>query len=451
MRFSDVGDSATLHNTMRGLVTILGLVACAPSQSGLHLDGGLDASGVPADADVDAASPELRRVQYTTTRTHSPITRRIADHLRSIASITGLRDDVFAKIGGASLVSTNALHCLGGDRIQWSTRGELESTRQLFVGGDIEGVNAFQRTSSAAGVAWTTADILLGEPSPLAKEHQKAQPRYALVHVGLSEIGRRSVFDFGAELLALTDWLASRGTIPILLSPLPRAAAILDQYVAVVRGVAQGRQLPHVDLRRELETLPDSGLGTDGVHPTVMRDNAEPTPCVFDDTGLQFGYNVLNLQVVAALDRVVGVVTGQPEPDATGTPLDGQGSHEQPYRVMRLPYVDVQNTRDSPHRAISLYRGCDAQQDESGPEYVYELTLDEAARVRAMVVSATGADLDVHVLSGGNTGLDCVERNHLQIVRELPAGTHRIIIDTFVSAGTELSGEYILAILAEPT
>ena len=70
--------------------------------------------------------------------------------------------------------------------------------------------------------------------------------------------------------------------------------------------------------------------------------------------------------------------------------------------------------------------------------------------VRATVVSLGTADLDVHLLRGSVAGSACVTRNDKTVTSSLMPGTYFLVVDTYVSAGTERSGEYALVVMEQP-
>jgi hypothetical protein len=92
------------------------------------------------------------------------------------------------------------------------------------------------------------------------------------------------------------------------------------------------------------------------------------------------------------------------------------------------------------------YSACDEGQDEGGPRSCTGSTCDlpAATPVRAIVLDGPDVDVDLHVLTGGT----CVERDDRLVDRALPAGTYRIVVDTFVRAGVEQAGPYTLVVLA---
>ena len=98
---------------------------------------------------------------------------------------------------------------------------------------------------------------------------------------------------------------------------------------------------------------------------------------------------------------------------------------------------------------IDVYDGCQATQDESGPEIVYRLELAAATHLAAYVVDRGTVDVDVHILAGAIDGASCVARGHQSAVADVGPGTVYIVVDSFVSGGVIHDGEYVLALRAE--
>jgi formylglycine-generating enzyme len=130
------------------------------------------------------------------------------------------------------------------------------------------------------------------------------------------------------------------------------------------------------------------------------------------------------------------------------------GSWDDPIVIDALPFTFLGDTREAPAREADAYAPCAPSTDESGGEFVFELTLAAATRLRVAVddVAGDSVDIDVHVLDAPTPDA-CVARNNMAVVVELEAGTWWIVADTWVNAsGTELAGPFELqvAAVAEP-
>jgi hypothetical protein len=110
-----------------------------------------------------------------------------------------------------------------------------------------------------------------------------------------------------------------------------------------------------------------------------------------------------------------------------------------------FPFDTTGNTSTS---AIDLwdYYSCAPSTNESGPETIYEVVLDEDGFLAAQITDGNGVDVDVHILSDLDPN-DCVDRGHEEAGAFLTAGTWYVVVDTWVSAsGVEYDGAYTLTI-----
>jgi hypothetical protein len=112
--------------------------------------------------------------------------------------------------------------------------------------------------------------------------------------------------------------------------------------------------------------------------------------------------------------------------------------------VDSLPYEDSNTTTGAARDEIDSY-ACASSTDESGPEVVYRVILEEEGLLALDLASvASGADIDVHLLESLD-GADCIDRGHWSAAALVPAGTYYVVADTWVnSSGDEKDGSYTL-------
>ena len=120
------------------------------------------------------------------------------------------------------------------------------------------------------------------------------------------------------------------------------------------------------------------------------------------------------------------------------------GTVEHPFVVTALPFTDARDTRNFTTRQLDGY-SCSPATAEGGPEVYYRLDLAEAVVLRARVDedNSAGVDVDIHVLDAPQADA-CLARGHVALTVALPAGTHWLVVDTFVSSGQEQAGPYVL-------
>jgi hypothetical protein len=395
-----------------------------------------------------AGRPPGGPVFYPASATQSPITNAGAANLRARAIAGSHAPNVFAKVGESNTVSTSFLHCFAGSKVGLGAATSLQATLDHFRGGHAAGTTPFDRVSLAASVGWSASAPLQGDPPYLAKELAAIDPRFAIVMFGTNDIQTRNLDAYADNMLTLVDALLAANVVPIVSSIPPRnddATADLEvpTYVAVARGVAQGREIPFVDLERELRALPGHGLGGDGIHMNTAPTGA----CDLTTGGLAYGFNVRNLVTLTAFDRLRrAAFDSAPAPDPAALVIVGTGSPTDPIVVPGLPFSDVRNTKSHGQKVAASY-SCGTQ-NEGGPEIYYRLDLAQPTKVRAVVLDRGDADIDVHLLGASPSADRCVARDNREIVADLAAGTHWFSLDTFVSgAGKELAGEYVFVIL----
>ncbi len=394
---------------------------------------------------------------YPASRVHSPITAPVAAALRARVDASEAAQDVFMKVGASSDVNQNNLHCFAGDGIVWGSHAQLQDAWSFFLGGDAAGSSPFDRDSLATEVGRTAAWAITGDPSPLQLEIDALAPSLAFVHYGTNDMNLgvtplTALPGFYGALMDLLDRAEAAGVIPVLVGLTrrgddPDADRFIALYNAVLRGVAQARQIPFVDAHLAIDGLPGHGLGADGLH-------LEPDPrgaCVLDDAGLGHGYNVRNLVQLEALARVFDVVQEQVEgldapTDEIAPPLgDGLAASPIVIEPARLPFADARDTLRDGAAVIDGYPGCGSA-DESGPELVYALAPAVDTAVRIVVLDGVGTDVDVHVLGDELDPAGCVARDDTAIATTLSEPV-RIVVDSWSDGTSVFGGAYLLVVV----
>ena len=403
------------------------------------------------------AAPQPAPVRYELARTHSPRTAFVAQRVASIRSLAPEHpDNVFMKAGDSISYSSKSLFCFSGAEVVLDSFAGLEDTLNYFLAGELPEGSPFDRKSLAVLGAKTATWATTGSPSPLVSEINAITPSSAIVMFGTNDSGSwptdrgKMLRAYGGAIFELVDTLIASGVVPILMTIPPRSnKAAIGQLApltnAVIRGLAQGHQIPLIDYYREMLLLPDWGLSSDGVHPSAL---SAAEACHLNEEGLQFGYNLRNLLSLEGLDRLRSLV---PENESlweeAPPPALGEGAPETPFVVGTLPFTHWVDTAISPHAEIDNYPGCGATQDESGPEWYYRLTLTQPTPLRIAVLDREGVDIDIHLMSESGPNGACLARNHTLIEGTLPAGEYGLVLDSFVSEGAVLSGEALLIVV----
>ena len=416
------------------------------------LDGKVGLDGGAADGGEGDGGPDLisdAPTAYPIGRAHSPMTPSVVTAMRTIASRgPSMRDDVFAKVGDSITVSQGFLRCFDEPSVDLAGRDGLMASLSYFRDGDAAGTSPFARASESAVVGWSAYHAVRGDPPPVTREVMAIAPRFALVMYGTNDIGLGNIAQYGESMLTLVERLTSAGVIPVLSSipardDSPSANAQVPRYNLIVRGIAQGLQVPFVDLHGELAAVRDHGLGPDGIHPNTAPSGA----CAFDDASLQYGYNVRNILSLEALERAWrAVAEGEPAWEEPVDQVSGAGTAASPYRITSLPFVDMHDT-SSEGEALRDSYPCASTLDESGREITYHFTLERSTHVFAAVVDGAEADLDMHLIDAADDR--CIERTDTSLERELAAGDYLLVVDTYVERGAVRAGAYVLVLRAE--
>ena len=416
-------------------------------------DVGLRSDMTSDDVDVEPNSGPTRYVEGPIAQ---PITRSVVSSLQGIRNADGSRnEDVFIKVGASGTVNPANLTCFGPTssyRVDLAGRDELSSTIDYFNSTVWGAQSSWDRTTLAAEVGRTAGWAQTGDPSPLDAEIAALNPRFALVNYGTNDMQqgvthRSALFPFVDNMQTLLDDLIARGIIPVVTGLNPRtdsatAALWVPTYNVVTRALAERRQLPYIDLFHAVKDLPNSGLIADGIHGNSYSDGGSQ-PCVFDPDGLGFNYNIRNLETLQLLHAVRTNLFGTAEPADSPAPWFGTGAPNDPFEVDVLPFSHHADTRDSPHSVRDAYPDCDSGQDESGPEWSYELTLQTETALRIAVFDEGDVDVDLHLLSGES----CRDRHDRMIEGTYAAGQYTIVVDTYVSTAGPRSGAFSLVVL----
>ncbi len=429
--------------------------------AGPRSDGGVpdarhDArADAPHDADAGADAGVAAFTRYPHDEVYSPITASVVARIQAIAASASRQDNVFMKVGASGTVSAHFLRCLAtpGSQIELSDWAMLQPTIDLFRSGDAAGATPFDRITIAAEVGRSAKWAITGSPSPLERELADLDARFAIVNYATNDMQlgatyASAVFSFAEHLQKLLDALAEAGVVPLVFGLNPRAdradaAAWVPAYDATTRGLAEARQVPYVSLYLQNRDLPNQGLSADGIHGNVYTENGQARPCDFSSKALDYNYNARNLGTLRVLRSAeAALAAGSPLAPNTST-VEGRGTSDDPFVVDALPFSHTYSTVGGA-RTVDSYPAC-GDQDESGPEIFYRLSLAVATDLKVMLFERDGVDVDVHYLAELQP-TRCVQRDDRMLETKFAAGTSYLAVDTFAPSSGEQPGEYTLVI-----
>lgn len=421
------------------LGAVVGLLALVATQVGCVATDEEDAEDEFEESEAAVGTlPDT--VIYPSSRTQSPITPAIARRLRAVRSgADGLRADVFSKVGDSQTVNSGFMSCLAPARVALGQYDELEATRTFFRGSSA-GRDSFARTSISAKVGARASFALEGA---LASELAANRPAYAVVMYGSNDIQYApsgGMATYARDILRITDQLLARGVVPILSSAPPRPLRSQDvsafgpggadvwapRFANVVRTVAQARQVPFVDLERELRAIPGFGIGSDKLHLSAAPRGA----CAFDDAALRYGMNVRNLVTLTALDRARDATSAGEGGADRGVAIAGNGTAANPFRAPELPFGDVRALGESAETGGGGVCG-----GTLPARFTYRMENDRAQRVH-FNLAATMRGTRLYLRSGGS----CRSVTGNDAALDVPAAD----FDVVVAAPASLRGEMIL-------
>lgn len=167
------------------------------------------------------------------------------------------------------------------------------------------------------------------DEAPLACEWRLLRPATALVMVGTNDAGPGVPAEtVRTNVAAITEWLLSRGTIPVLSTIPPRLdgpseAESALSYNEQIRNLGRERRVPVIDLNRALTAkgMIAKSMEADGVHPSALGGpncwfvNERCRSTDLRPGSLRYGHNLRNLITLRTLDllrrNVIAPVLGK--------------------------------------------------------------------------------------------------------------------------------------------
>jgi hypothetical protein len=404
-----------------------------------------------AGCDGEECSAFCGPARYPGDTVHSPLPCVLAERLRAFRAAHPERDGaVFMKVGDSISATHEFLHCFETEALELEQTGHehLAAAHRHFRAGRIGETTPYDRQSLAAEVGQTASWALEGAPSPFAKEASATNAAYSLIMFGTNDMNYRGAaasplekFPWMARhLRAVVDESLEQGVLPVLyaIPPYrglePLVTYLTPSYNAIVRALAESRQIPLVDYYTPMLALPDAGLRDDGVHPSADYVRL----CNFDEEGLRYGYNLRNLLTLEVLDRLWQVtrahdpVLGLEAPSLP--PLAGTGSLERPFVVPAsdLPFADLRLPTTGGAEA-ALAGGCETE--GTTRRVAFRISLAEDTPLRVLAIGFGGAAVRL-VVDSAAPAPACPAEAAL-ISGQLAAGVHDLVVEAAVPVGGE--------------
>jgi hypothetical protein len=153
-----------------------------------------------------------------------------------------------------------------------------------------------QRPSTVLNPLWATASFCYSSETPVACEFRAEQPSIVFIRLGSNETNTQA---FETYYRQLVEFCIANGVVPILGTKADRIEGPSNATNNVIRQVAADYAVPLWDFDLVAGTIPNRGVGRDGIHLTSYYSHDYTSPEAFTR-----GYGVHNLTALMALDAV---------------------------------------------------------------------------------------------------------------------------------------------------
>jgi len=237
----------------------------------------------------------------------------------------GNRADVFTKVGDSNTTNGDFLFPIGldgGEFCELGAYSDLQETIDFYsaVSPRAGQTNSFTNISLAADNGYSSASVLdpfwavepcAGNESPLLCEYRLARPSIAIIMLGLMDV--RYVTEagtYGENMAQVVQESIEQGVIPVLTNNivLPDQETLsfersIQNNIELLE-IADGYEIPLINLWAAVQTLPNYGIGPDRTHLKA----AVGSFCSFDGPEQALGGTLRNLLTLQALDEIRGFV-----------------------------------------------------------------------------------------------------------------------------------------------
>jgi LysM repeat protein len=140
---------------------------------------------------------------------------------------------------------------------------------------------------------WTDYEGCRSGESPVECEFRLQNPAFVFIRLGSNDVGRQDLFT--SSMKKLVELCLKEGIIPILGTKADNLEGG-DQNNQILRDLAEDYDVPLWDFEKVAQTLPNNGIGEDGVHLTIFYPHDYSLP-----EGLQTGYGVHTITALMML------------------------------------------------------------------------------------------------------------------------------------------------------
>jgi hypothetical protein len=228
----------------------------------------------------------------------------------------GNRANVFSKVGDSITANEDFLIPVGRGSYNLADYGYLQSVIDYFSIESARHGNSFVNDSLSANPGWSSwtainyhaADESACIPGelPIECELRMVKPSLVLIMLGTNDVpdtDHISATVYKNQMRKIIETCITAGAIPVV-STLPPFHRDTGYRVAIFNDVlvklTDEYDIPLWNYWAAVQNLPEEGLSSDGVHPSVSPTGATD----FSNGALRYGMNVRNLTALQALDAV---------------------------------------------------------------------------------------------------------------------------------------------------
>ena len=218
----------------------------------------------------------------------------------------GRNPRAFARVGDSTVENGFFLMAFDQRHYNLGNYAYLQAVIDYFSGSFARESVAVGRgfhTTTVMDSAQTRPDCTSGE-TLVECELRRTNPGVMVIRLGANDVGMPDIFSH--KLRQIVELSLSKGVIPVLGTKADRQDP--DNNINnIIRQVAAQYKIPLWDFDAVAQTMPNRGLASDGVHPTIGlgRDYSRP------DT-FQYGHAMQDLTALMALDAIWREVNPKP-------------------------------------------------------------------------------------------------------------------------------------------
>ena len=302
---------------------------------------------------------------------------------------------------------------------------------------------------------------------PILRELYENSGRFAFVQFGTNDLNyHRGLTRFTESLIKICETLIKDGVIPMLITIPPRRAEINDRALVkrfnfVIRALATALRLPLIDLYRALSTLKKTGLREDHIHLNAYKGG-----CYLKKKGLRFGHNMKNYVALTGLAQVKRALSRKIAPWRSLPRLTLSSSTPTEPPTQTQPFVLVGSADLERMLKTEKLTRCERRRDTALNQerrgLVIPIKFEKSARIQSLYYTVLGERRRVYIemnpsdepsSSSANSSSRrpkapqrCIPLRDTVESIWLPAGSHRLIIETSSSIISSGSALYLLAL-----